>query len=204
MALPSRSAAACSVAARQMSASPVTNTHLLCRKRSRNHASLEAGQEVRRAEQVGVLIVVAVQEAGDVEGAAHRDARREDVGVPQGHGERVVGAEAAAGDAERSRVRCKCARTARPHRAGCVPSQIPIDALARMAAWRRNSRRPASARRRTAARRPRACPPARRPCRGPRTRRTSPSRSGRPERAAGMAEDQQLHVAAERWECQRW
>jgi hypothetical protein len=61
---------------------------------------VEAGQEVRRTEQVRVVVVVAVEKPRQVEGAAHRDAGREHVGMPQRHRERVVRAEAAASGAE--------------------------------------------------------------------------------------------------------
>ena len=67
--------------------------------------------------EVAVVVVVAGEEAGGVEGSAHREHGGEDVGVAEGDVERVIAAEAAADGGElgvwfcwRRRGRTSCIR----------------------------------------------------------------------------------------------
>src|ERR1700724_546843 len=55
-------------------------------------------QVVHRVVEVDVVVVIALQELADVEGAAHADQVRHLVGMAQRHVHRVIAAEAAAGD----------------------------------------------------------------------------------------------------------
>src|SRR5262245_42751146 len=56
-------------------------------------------QKVRRAEEVTVLVVVTVEERVDVVRAAHGDTASHDIRMPERERQRVIPAEAAAGDA---------------------------------------------------------------------------------------------------------
>ena len=143
------------------------------------------GQVVRGQMEVAILVVVAVEKSGEIEGAGHGEKSAEEVGMAQGDVHRVVAAEAAA-ERKQARVAIFLADEGQDF-AGEDRPRSPCGGRcggAEQSGGCTSSHDPRNPRKRAGARRRRSCRRERRPCRSLQTGKSGRRRWEKPGQAS--------------------